>query len=62
MKTRFSLTIDDNVYETLRLQATILEIPLSRYINKILRDHLNIQSDEIESALRRLERQGKIKD
>ena len=55
MKTRFSLTIDENVYDTIKLQATVLDMPVSRYVNKILRDHLNLQNKEIENALVRLE-------
>lgn len=62
MKTRFSLTLDESVYETLKLQATVLEIPLSRYINKLLREKLDLQDDQIDNALRRLERQREIKE
>lgn len=57
MKKRFSLTIDEQVYDTLRIQAQILDIPLSRHINKILREKLELQDEQILEAIRRLERQ-----
>lgn len=61
MKQRFSLTIDEDVYDTIRLQATILDMSLSRYINKILRDTLNVQNEQIEAALLRLKRKVESK-
>lgn len=60
MKSRISLTLDSGVEETLRLQAKVLDIPLSRYINKILRDALGMQNAQIDAALERLERKRKI--
>jgi len=62
MKTRVSLTLDADVEETLRLQATVLDVPFSRYVNKLLREKLNVQSDQIEAALIRLERKRQVED
>jgi len=60
MKSRLSLTLDNDVEEAIRLQATVLEIPLSRYINKLLRESLNLQNKNIEDALERLKRKGEV--
>lgn len=62
MKKRISLTLDEDVYDTLKLQAIVMDIPVSRYINRILRQKLDIQNNEIQEALSRLERKSQIKD
>lgn len=59
-KKRLTVALDYEVWNVLQLQAKVVEMSLGRYINKLLRGHLNIQDQSIKDALLRLESQGQL--
>lgn len=55
---RLTITLNYTLWNTLKLQAKVLDRSLSKHITIILRNHLNIQDPSITEAIVRLQKQG----